>query len=708
MRSARTRKTSFWLGLGVSLLAVAIRRAPAERIAIARPVAATAAEAPSAEAKGAKGGLHLPKGRAVSFTYTMNDGAGYRWDVQYYGTIGQGTNYAYSGGLYLQISGSSIHSNGKGWMNADGDEIEIGPYNRNGLNIHRRVKVYKDQGLARWLDIYENPGSQNVTVSARVYSNTNWTIGNRTFSSGKGTFTDKDTSFVTQGQGGNAPALWHYVCGPKAKVRPTVNIQNNQIYVNWSLTVPAKKTVVICYFESQNHSFAEATKLVKTFRPRKAMKDLSPTVRRLIVNLPTTMGIEGVELERIESADVVYNHHGDPLFGTLANESFPLETLFGPMILPAKDVIGLASAGGEDDRFRALLTGGQIIAGRVPAGSKVNVGLPSGGTLAVPFNDIRQCAYRISKSRPEEIGFSGPLMILRTGDRVAFDPASVQLRLRTRHGIVPLDAGALFQVTFDNTGHGVHRVTFLNGSRLAGFLEPAEIPLQLKLGPKLTVRRDLIGRIQFAAEERPDGTLDAVVLSNGDELFGRLAEEKLSVRTDYGEVSFRPENIEAMAFSRTHLGRAALQLWDGSILRGQCSKEALAFQISPGPMVHVYVGQFVQVCRSQALPPLEVRNRLEKLVGQLGAESYKDRQAATEGLVKMGKGILPMLRKYLKTSDPEVRQRIEDVIDRLGGGGAAVPGNTPPAGYELLQRRAGRDPQPKHLAWFCRPQPQET
>ena len=651
--------------------------APCAAARLIRPVGPVPTGPPPGVKGGAKAGLHIPQGRTVSFTYTMNDGAGFRWDIQYYGTIGQGTNYAYSGGLYCQVNGSNVHSGGRGWMNAAGDEIEIGPYSRNNLKVYRRIKVYKDQGLARWLDIFENPTARAITVNVRVYSNTNWTISQRIFSSGGGAFTDKDFAFITRSQSGNnPPALLHYVCDKRSKVRPTVNVQNNQVYVNWSLTVPANKTIVLCYFESQEHSTDKLKKQMKSFRPHRALKDLSPAVRRLIVNISGGMDLEGVELERSDSADVVYNAHGDPIFGKITNKAFHLETYFGEMDLPADQIIGMASAGGEDQGFRALLSGGQIIAGRLAKDAKVHVVLPAGGELKIPFTDVRQWSFQISKTRPEEAAFSGPVVILRTGDRVAFDGEALQLKLRTRHGLVELKAKHVLQIALDNAANAVHRVTFLNGSRLAGFLEPQKIPFTLKLGPKLTVPRNLVARVQFSEEEKPDATLDAVTLSNGDELFGRLATEEFALQTDYGPVTLKPENIQAMAFSQTHLGRAVLQLWDGSILRGQCKQETLAFQITPGPMVNIYVGQFVQVRRNQALPPKEIRLKLQKLVGQLGAESYKDRQAATEELVKMGKGIIPMLRKYLTTSDPEVRQRIEDVIERLGG--SASPPSGPP------------------------------
>jgi hypothetical protein len=654
----------------------------AQRRVIARPVAAAQSDVTPQPAKPVdeKAGVHIPQGRTVNFTYALTDGAGFRWDIQYYGTVGQGTNYAYSGGLYLQINGNSVHSNGRGWANADGDEIEIGPYNHENLRISRRIKVFRDQGLARWLDIYENPGAQDATVNARVYTNTNWTVGARTFSSGKPSFTDKDFAFITQTQGGNAPSVLHYVCDRKSKIRPAINVQNNQIYVDYAVPVPAGKTVIICYFESQSNSVSDLEKMMKTLRPRNVLKDLPAAARKLIANMPGGMGAGEVELERAESSDVVLNRTGDPIYGTITNQSFSVETLFGTLSLPADQVIGMAAAGGEDEQVRIVLAGGQIIAGHMPADAKVQITMPAGGALQVPFTDVRQCSYRISKERPEEMAFAGPLMVLRTGDRVAFDPASVQLKFRTPHGTVDLRAGDLLQVSLDNPGNAIHRVTFLNGSRLGGFLEPDRIPLKLKLGPELTVPRNLIARIQFATEEKPDTTLDAAGLSNGDELFGRLAAETLVFQTDYGTVSLRPENIQAMTFSQTHMGRSAVQLWDGSILRGQCQSETLSFQVTPGPTLEIYIGQYVQLRRSQALPPKDIRDKLQKLVAQLGAESYKDRTAATDELVKMGKGIIPLLQQSVTTSDPEIRSRLEDVIERLGGaGGAAHPAGGPGA-----------------------------
>ncbi|HDZ44641.1 MAG TPA: hypothetical protein ENH80_11960, partial [Phycisphaerae bacterium] len=42
--------------------------------------------------------LHIPKGRSVSLTHTMTDGAGYQWDIRNYGGPQYGTNYVYDDG----------------------------------------------------------------------------------------------------------------------------------------------------------------------------------------------------------------------------------------------------------------------------------------------------------------------------------------------------------------------------------------------------------------------------------------------------------------------------------------------------------------------------------------------------------------------------------------------------------------------------------
>ncbi|HUS47270.1 MAG TPA: HEAT repeat domain-containing protein, partial [Phycisphaerae bacterium] len=54
-------------------------------------------------------------------------------------------------------------------------------------------------------------------------------------------------------------------------------------------------------------------------------------------------------------------------------------------------------------------------------------------------------------------------------------------------------------------------------------------------------------------------------------------------------------------------------------------------------------------------------------------------QKATEELNKMGPAIVPLLEKYLSDSDPEVRQRIQSVLEALGWKGSSANSSPPRA-----------------------------
>ena len=617
--------------------------------------------------KGAKGGLHVKRARTVGFNWQMTDGAGYRWDIQRYGSVGSGTNNAYSGGMYCRINGTNVRSNNnQGWTNAAGDEIEIGPYSVRGLKAYRRIKVYKDRFMARWLDILQNDSSASITVSVQMYTSTCWTIGTTLTSTGSAAFGAKDWAFITKTTPGNpAPALLHVVGDKRSKVRPTVTIRNNQITVSYSITVPARGTAVLCHFEAQQ-SMDALRKQMKTLRTRKLLADLSPAIRKLIVNFSHGGGLFGIDLERTASADSVRLKQGDPINGTVKNESFQVRTLFGELTLPAAKVIGMVASTGEDDSVRFVLTDGQVVNG-IPSGEKLQVLLPTGSLLKIGLSEINYWSYRISKQRPEEIKFSGPIAVLRTGDQLAFKAGATKLRFRTRHGTIALDPPHIERIVLDNPSDAVHRAYLLNGTVIAGFLEPRELTLSLKLGKKLSIPRDMVSHLRFAPESDPAEGLTHMVLSNGDQLFGRLAMPVMTLASNYGEAKVKPVNITSMRFSPTHLGRAVIELWNGTILRGQLKEPELSFQVHPGPLLKIHANQVVAIVRPGVLPPERVLKKVAELVALLGSESYQDRKRATDELSGMDQSIAPMLKKYLSSTDPEVRRRIEDILQKLGG-----------------------------------------
>ncbi|MFP4106843.1 MAG: hypothetical protein ACLFVU_12235 [Phycisphaerae bacterium] len=650
-------------------------------------------------------GLHLERKQQLNFNQVLTDGAGYRWDIQNYGTIGSGTNAAYGGGMYCQIWGSNVYAtNGFGWRGDDPNEIEIGPYNRNNIQAYRRIKVYQDIGLARWLDIFTNTTGADIQMTVTLYSYFNNGIGSITTSSGGATFGEKDWAMMTQSRNNTAvPGILHILCDKRSDLRPSIQTNVNQLYVRYNITVPANGTAVLCYFQSQNSDPAKHKTMMKKFRPYRMLKDLPSSVRKLILNFSGGSAFGDLELERDETGDQVLMENDDPIRGTIRNRSFSMETFFGDIELPAENVIGMGLMPGDRNRIRVLLTDGQIISGKTPA-EPLEIALSTGSVLRIPLNRIKQWSFRISKDRPADIPFRGPLLRMRGGDQLAFAADSCKMTMRTLHGQVDLKGADLLRIDMDNAGHGLHRVFFRNGTALGGFILEDRLSLKLALGKAIAVDRAEAIQIVYG-QEVGDVTGYAVAeMNNDDELYGMLADTAILMASEFSgtePVKLAPESIQQIEFSENQFGECKIVLYDDSVLRGRLTQPKLKFQITANTVLHVAPGQF-RVIRQKALPPLDIRQKVAKLVPQLGAESFVDREKATTELKSIGKPAIPMLKRYLSTNDPEIRQRIKAIIRELGGKveeNADAEHAVPPAGWNgrpggPVLLRAARMPRP--------------
>ncbi|MBS3735262.1 MAG: hypothetical protein KGY99_10115 [Phycisphaerae bacterium] len=631
-------------------------------------------------------GLHVSGDSTTGLAHVITDGGGFRWDIQRYGTVGSGTNNAYGQGMFLRLGSDTIRSpNGRARISADGRELEIGPHRHGKLLIYRRIRVYKDRAMARWLEIIENPTGDALWVNADLATAVPYGIGVQVGSSGRRGVGADDWAFMTEAANKSTPpALLHVLRDKRLKRRPEhVRIEGNNIQVRWRLKLPPRSSVILCTFQSQDHALAGHHKRLKRFRAAELLRDLPVAVRRRIVNFRAGTFVADVSLDRSDEADTVVTDKGDPMYGRIVNEGFTLSTLYGSVALPADRIVGMAAVEGGGGAVRTLTTDGQVLSGTLGE-QRIQIELSDGGgRLAVPADKLAQWSYKISSDRPLDVPFSAPVAVLRTGDRLVFDAESTPLMFRTRHGTIALDAHAIQEVRLGGDG-GVHRVVFANGSELAGFLEPTEVVFHLKLGPELTVSRNMLGQLVFSRETHEDLTLTDLTLTNGDVLRGRLGDAPLRIQSDYGRVRIDPLKVRTVGFASDRGGRAVVELWDESILRGRLENDTVTIKLLPGPELHVSTALLRRVARSQPLSPEALRQRVRELVVRLGGESYADRAAATEELVELGGVIVPMLRRHLDVNDPEVRQRLEAVIEKIGQGGSARAPSTSEASALLL------------------------
>ncbi|MFW6061684.1 MAG: hypothetical protein ACOC93_02645, partial [Planctomycetota bacterium] len=323
-----------------------------------------------------KQGLHLSPEKELNFTHTLTDGGGYRWDLNNGGGVGNGTSNVFSNGMYCQVDNSSIRAN-YAWSAGDERAIELADLHsdprygrqRQGVMVYRRIRVYEDLPLARWLEIFQNSSNEPRVVQVRVHSSFSYGIGSVATSNGDGEI-DEDDTWVQVSPRRSAPSEVPSVvtvfCDDRAASRPRVSKSSSSFYLHYTLKIPPGGTAILCHFQSQIGSDQERQKLLRSLRPYRLLDDLHPTVRKQIVNFGRVSGYGNVYLHRTPEADYLELRNGDPLFGRLVREQYTLASRLGPETASAEELVGMARDPDQPERLLALLADGQIVQVRAP------------------------------------------------------------------------------------------------------------------------------------------------------------------------------------------------------------------------------------------------------------------------------------------------------------------------------------------------------
>jgi len=552
-------------------------------------------------ALGADKDLHIPAGRSVGWNWYVTDGAGFRWDINSYGTVNDGTNDAYDGGMQLQVNGSSYSWGSSGKLNKAGDEVEIGPWSRGSVKIYRRIYIDKKGGYCRWIDIFENTATSTQTLTLRYYSNMGGSTRYVYTATGQPNVTDKDWGCVTAYSTGSTsrPCVAHVWATkgtkPANKPRFQYSKNNDSLYYHMTLKIPAKRTVALCLFEAQRRPYSAAQKFIKEFRPDREIQKIPPALRRILINMGgITLTLGSLELQRHEKHDLAVLRNSDELLGTIQNTNFVVETFYGKLDLPAEKVIGISASATGDSHVQVGLVDGQVLAGKF-VNAPLKLKLVNGDEMSLPMAKLKTAAFRLSTTRPSEIPIRSPAIVLRSGQQLFFKPADLEPTFHTEYGDIKLNTDDLRNVHFDTAGGGLHRAVFRNGSVLSGLLEAEELSLGLALGPKLTIPRHLAHRLAFPGAAHDTAKLATVTLRNEDVLYGRIVDESLAVQTRFGKVTVTPATIQSMTFRPGMVGPVLIKLHNGTTVSGKLLPETINIQIAPGPKLPVFVGHITGI-----------------------------------------------------------------------------------------------------------------
>ncbi|MCK4626254.1 MAG: hypothetical protein KAV00_13130, partial [Phycisphaerae bacterium] len=553
-----------------------------------------------------QGGIHLPGGRSSGLPWVTTDSSGYRWDIAGNGTVSDGSNDAYDGGMQLQVNGTAFRSQPTAKLSADGKEIELG-WRYNNLNISRRIFVNKKAGYCRWIDIFENTTSVKVDVSLRYYFNMGETTNRTRTTSGVATPTAGDWGIVTAGAANSSrPAIVHIFATPDAKFRPTFSFSrsNDSLYYNATIKVPANKAVALCFFEAQRRPYEKAVEFLKDFDPAAEMLLVPLPLRKIILNMTDggTLTLGSLKLKRDKKVDLLILGNGNELRGRIINKEYVLRTDFGLLKIPADAVIGLSGRSRVHNRVHLAMTGGQIIAGELTSGP-VAIKLSDGTELKIEAKGLALATYRISPEKPPKLTTTNSMAVFRTGARLAFEGTTAPLTFLTPYGTIDLSAKGLRSVEMDTPGGGLHRAIFRNGSTLAGLLKNDRIGLKLQLAPatltegKLTVEvsRRQLKRFFFTGKPVETKNQTWLIFRNTDKIFGDFVDKKLTIRGNLGDISVDSSKVAKAEFSAAAPGQVKLTLRDGTVLNGKLADDYIRFKIEPGPVLKIFTGHIKSI-----------------------------------------------------------------------------------------------------------------
>jgi len=652
----------------------------------------------TAQAQFAQRGIRVrqPAGPgSVTLPYLFNDPTGGQWRIYNGGWAQQQGGMSLIGqGAMLNVNGQQVNqNNNQGAIDAKTGELVLTGMTANGLSIERRILFDRTIGALRYIDVLQNTQNQEQTFNVMVRTTINFGLNGAQF------ITDpkkKDQNIAWVGQTGAGQCVLEVFAGKNAKMVPTINWPqgNNFVDADYSLAIPAGKKVAIMHLHRIVNTSEAGTQFVEGLKESQLTKEIPIALRKLIVNFPAGQAwIGDLEILRGDLQDVIELHDGDQFKGTLKEPNYVLDTFYGPVTLPAEQVIGMLSVGQFRPRQLLVTLNGEIFGGHLKK-ETLDIQLSSGQTLQIPLSQISRAGYRKRSDEPEEWKFEKPMVLLRTGERIAIKPLAAPLQVVTRYGTIALKPDKIADILFQSEQGPMHQIELTDGSKFAGIVSEGQFEVTFDAqGQTVKFPASAILRLQLVSKApETDELAPTIHLSNEDVLVGTI-EGKLSLDTAFDTISINTSQIRSMKRAPESVQDVQVGLWDGTTFSGQLHEPELACKLSSGVEVKVPVALLDSYLQPQPQPSDAMLTRIKSLVAQLNADDWHDRDRAQADLTSMGpvaEGVL----KQMRADQPIEAQKTIDLIlakfeeqrkkEKPAVGAAAAAHANPPAEQFLI------------------------
>jgi hypothetical protein len=617
----------------------------------------------------------------INLPYIVSDTQGNQWMVYQQGMLQmQGNAPVYSQGAMLTINGGQPGAQtNMGRIDDKTGELILENMNANGFTLTRRLEFNTDEGYVRYIDIIKNPQAQDQQLNLQLNSNVNFGVQSATMVPDPKK-KDQNLAWVAQIAGPGKAAIELYA-GKGAKVVPVISWQqgNNSVVATLNMTVPGNKEIAIVHFHGIAANQDQGVQWVNSIKEEKLLADVPKEIRKIIVNFPVASSLIGdLEILRGDALDVVELHDGDRYNGNLSEASYPLQTFYGKIDLPADSVVSIVNVGEFRPRQLIVTADGQIFGGNLIKPT-IDLVLSSGQKTQIPLSQISRLGYRHRAGETEDASSSQlqpPYVLMSGGDRIGVAMPTSPIDVVTRYGSLQLAPQIISSIAFSSADSSVHVIDLVDGSRFSGLITAPELELKLTAGGQ-TVKLPTGALSRLVVTNPSDDKDDSVPdlkLKGDDHLAGSL-QGTLQLDTAFDTMKLNAAEIRELGHAKESRVDLSVTTWDGTIFSGQLQDQEVLCHLITGVDVHVPIDLVMSYTNPSAQPSALMLDRIKAIVADLNADDWKQRDAAEDQLVKIGTGVVPTLKGMRDQQPPEAQQRIDSVLKKLGKPGAAVAGH---------------------------------
>jgi hypothetical protein len=604
--------------------------------------------------------------------YIQANGTGDSWIVYDGGWIRQNSNPpVYAQAEMLTINGAGLNSTtNMGQIDPKTGELVIDNLNFGNCVVSRRILIDKDDGWVRYVDIVKNSDSQAHTYSYSLQSTVNFGVSNAV------TVDDPrhhDNQIGWLAQTNNSRVAVEMYAGKGAKLTPTINYApgSNMVQAGLQLNVGAGKSVAVMHLLGTMATMDQGQQAIASLKESKLLQSLSPELKRQVVNFPSALTDFGdYELLRGDVFDVVELRGGDQMQGTLSDESFKLNTLYGPVELPKGQVICIINIGQYRPRQLLVTQDGQVFGGQILKDT-IGLQLSSGQVIQVPLSQITRVGYRKRPDEPEEWTFDKPYVLLRSGDRMNIEMPTAPIEADTRYGRLQLDPRTIGSIAFVSEDNGVHEIFLTDGSRFAGLVDASQFEVKLTAaGKPIKLSTTGLARLQLSAKvDEPDDSTPSLTLINQDLLIGTLVGH-LNLETAFDTLQINAPEIRRISHPAANSPDVQVTLWDNTTVSGEFEQQSVQCQLRSGATVDIPVWVVGEYSQPLPQPSAAMIEKIKALVANLSADDWKVRDQTESALVALGPPVMRVLKDVRSSQPPEAQARIDDIFKQLIKNGA--------------------------------------